>query len=153
MTSSTSPPAANLHPHDFTWYIASQGTYFLNMGVGMVFMPWLVLFYLETPAKLYGIYQATVMVPMLILMLFGGAKADRVDLRSWLIRLHTFQALAPFALSFMLYGEYLTYGLLMVYAICMSSLNGFVSPARDSMLSHASRGKDGSAEMQYLLFS
>jgi MFS family permease len=128
---------------DFPWYLVGQGAYTLNMGIGMVFMPWLVAFHLGVPADQMGIYQATVMVPMLVLMLFGGAKADKVDLRAWLLRLHLIQAIPPFALVFMLYDNVLSYGLLMAYAICMGSINGFVQPARDSLLSHVSRGRAG----------
>ncbi|TDI59958.1 MAG: MFS transporter [Alphaproteobacteria bacterium] len=131
------------HPSDFPWYLVGQGTFTLNMGIGMVFMPWLVAFHLKVPAEQMGIYQAAVMLPMLVLMLFGGAKADKVDLRAWLLRLHLIQAIPPFALFFMLYDDFMSYGLLMAYSICMSSINGFVQPARDSMLTHVSQGRAG----------
>jgi len=140
-TAQTQP--ARSKPSDFPWYLTGQATYTLNMGIGMVFMPWLVAFHLGVPAEQMGIYQASVMIPMLVLMLFGGAKADKVDLRAWLLRLHLLQAIPPFLLCYMLYSDVLSYILLMGYAICMSSINGFVQPARDSMLSHVSGGRTG----------
>jgi MFS family permease len=143
MTTNSPTTPSRAKPSDFPWYLSGQSVFALNMGIGMVFMPWLVAFHLNTPAEQMGIYQASVMVPMLVLMLFGGAKADKVDLRAWLLRLHLFQAIPPFLLCYMLYSEVLSYGLLMVYAIGMSSLNGFVTPARDSMLTHVSGGRAG----------
>ncbi|MDX1581094.1 MAG: hypothetical protein R3360_05670, partial [Alphaproteobacteria bacterium] len=77
--------------HEFRWYLANNAFYFTSIGIGMVMNPYIVTQVLQAPAELVGTTQALIMLPLLVLLLFGGAKADRSDLRSWMMRLHLVQ--------------------------------------------------------------
>src|SRR5690606_31197733 len=75
------------------------------------------------------------MLPMLLLGMFGGAAADRAELRSHLMRLQAFSILPPIVLALFIVNGVLSFELMILYVLALSSLGGFIMPARDSMLS------------------
>lgn len=126
-------------PSDFSWYLGNQGLYFLALGIGMVLVPWLVTVVLNAPPERVGLAQSLIMLPLLLFMLFGGATADRRDLRRWLMRLHLVQIIAPLCLAFMLFSDTLSYWLLVSYGVTQATISAFVNPARDSLLSRVAQ--------------
>jgi MFS family permease len=118
----------------FSWYLLNQGAYFTSIGIGTVLVPWLVTVVLRAPPEQVGLTQAAIMLPLLFLLLFGGAKADRSDLRALLLRLHVLQAGPPLLLALLLYFDRLSLPLLILYGVTMSCLGAFAAPARDSLL-------------------
>jgi MFS family permease len=85
-----------------------------------------------------GAAQSAVMVPSVILILIGGAVADRRDRRTVLMWLHAIAALLAIALAAAVWRGHLSYPLLIVYALGMGSVQAFLMPARDAMLSEVS---------------
>jgi MFS family permease len=75
------------------------------------------------------------MLPSVALLLLGGAVADRYDRRSLLIGLHLIAAVLSASLVVLVVSETLSLPLLLVYALGMGSVQAFVMPARDAMLS------------------
>jgi hypothetical protein len=128
----TSEPRAGLT--DFNWYVVNQVLFFASQGIGMILFPWLVTFVLNTPAAWVGVAQGATMLPMLVLILFAGAKADRSDIRKWLIQLHLVAVAPPLVLAYILYSDNLTYWSLILYGLATASIGSFVGPARDSLL-------------------
>jgi MFS family permease len=114
--------------------MGGMSAYFFSGGVQTVLFPWLIVIVLEQSAERVGIAQMLAMMPMLILGLFGGATADRKELRRYLMRLQVAAAITPLILVALYFSGYLIYEVLVAYAIIGSALGAFTMPARDSLL-------------------
>ncbi|MFN3232947.1 MAG: MFS transporter [Alphaproteobacteria bacterium] len=130
----TSAPPAPTRASDFRWYLGANGVFFISAGIGMVMTPFILTTVLLAPPELVGLTTALNMLPLLLLLPFGGAKADRSDLRAWMMRVHMVQLIPPLGLAFMLFTDTLTLPLLIVYGVCAASLGAFAGPTRDSLL-------------------
>jgi MFS family permease len=75
------------------------------------------------------------MLPSLVLLLVGGAAADRRDPRRMLIGLHALAALPALALALSLACGVLSFWVLMLYGLTIGTVQAFVLPARDALLS------------------
>jgi MFS family permease len=82
------------------------------------------------------------MVPSFLLILLGGAIADRVDRRRLLVWLHCGAALLSVGLLAVVWSGALSLGFLILFALGMGTLGAFVMPARDSLLSEVVNGRD-----------
>jgi MFS family permease len=80
------------------------------------------------------------LLPSLFLLLIGGALADRVDPSRLLTAIHLLTAAVVMALWVILLGDWLSYPLLLCYAVAIGTLQAFGFPARDSLLSQVVRG-------------
>ena len=71
-----------------SWFLAGAASWFTGYGMqGVLFSTLLVVELGEGPARV-GAAQSALMVPAVVLILLGGAVADRVDRRRLLIALH-----------------------------------------------------------------
>lgn len=120
---------------DFAWYISGVWLYFFSGGIQGVLSPWLIAIVLHESSERVGFAQMLSMLPMMLLGLFGGAMADRQELRGHMLRLQLIAMLPPLTLAGLILGGFLTYELMLVYALTLSALGGYIMPARDSMLS------------------
>ena len=82
-----------------------------------------------------GVAQSALLIPSVVLMLAGGAVADRVHRSRLLTRLHALGSLIALGLSLALFSGWLSYPLLLVYAVTFGALQAFVNPTRDALLS------------------
>lgn len=130
MSIAANPPL----PAHLKWYMGGLGTYFFATGIQMVLAPWLIKEVLGMGPEYVGIAQACSMLAMLLLGLFGGATADRMELRSYLMRLQLMGMVVPLTLAAAIYMGYLSYPVMIVYLLVFSTLGAFVTPARDSLL-------------------
>ncbi|MBC7102960.1 MAG: MFS transporter [Parvibaculum sp.] len=89
-----------------------------------------------------GIAQMFSMLPMLLLGLFGGAAADRAELRKHLMRLQAIAMLPPLTLALLIYNGILFYELMILYVLALSSLGGYIMPARGETPT-ARQGREG----------
>jgi MFS family permease len=105
------------------------------MGMQGVLFSWLVVGVLHAQAKWVGIAQSATMLPSVVLLLLGGAVADRHDRRNLLIGLHFIATLLSVSLVVLVMSETLSLPLLLAYALGMGSVQAFVMPARDALLS------------------
>ena len=127
------------------WYMTGHASHFLAVGLQGVLVPWLVAIVLaETPERV-GIAQMFSMLPMLVLVMAGGATADRVELRRHLVRLQAFLALPSLALAGVIALDALTYWAVIAYVFVMSSAGAWIVPARDSMLTRIALRSMGGA--------
>jgi MFS family permease len=118
----------------FRWYVAGMGTAFAAQGISNILFAWLVAVVLrETPARL-GLAQMALMAPATLLLLLGGAVADRADGRALLIRLHAVAALPPLALAAAVATGATSYPVVLAYGIALGTLSAFMTPARDALL-------------------
>jgi MFS family permease len=100
-----------------------------------VLFSWLVVGVLHAKAEWVGIAQSAMMLPSLVLILLGGAVADRHDRRTLLIILHLIATLLSASLVASVASGKLSLSVLLVYALSMGSVQAFVMPARDALLS------------------
>ena len=118
----------------FPWYLAGIVSQFIPFGIHNVLYTWMIAVYLNESGVRLGIAQMMAHLPALIFILFGGLLADRVDRRKILIVFHVLATLPVFALALGIGMGYLSYALMLVFALAVGSLNAFIQPARDSLL-------------------
>jgi MFS family permease len=116
------------------WYLASVATFMIPAGIHMVIVPYLLTIELKQPADRYGVTQMFGQLPMLLFLLFGGWLADRIDARRLLLVLHAVAMWMPLTLAFLLWRNYLSEPLLMIYVMAWGIVAAFAMPARDGLL-------------------
>jgi MFS family permease len=119
----------------FPWYIAGVATWFGAFGMQQVLFSWLVVGELHAEARWVGVAQSASMIPSFLLILLGGALADRHDRRGLLIRLHLVATALALGLVSVVAGGALSLPFLIAYALAIGSTSAFVMPARDALLS------------------
>ena len=124
--------ADNTHPAG--WYLTSVATSMIPAGIQMVILPYLLAIELHQPAARFGVTQMLGQLPMLLLLLFGGWLADRVDPRRILIGVHFGAILMPLLLALLLWRNQLSETLLVLYAVAWGLASAFAVPARDGLL-------------------
>src|SRR5262245_52224872 len=119
----------------FIWYVAGVGAWFGAFGMQQVQFSWLLVGELHAEARWVGVAQGASMIPNFLLILLGGAVADRSDRRRLLMRLHLSATLLALGLVAVVAGGVLSLGLLIAYALAIGCLTAFVMPTRDALLS------------------
>jgi MFS family permease len=119
----------------FPWYVAGVATWFAGFGMQQVLFSWLVVGELHAEPRWVGIAQSASMVPNFLLILLGGALADRHDRRGLLIRLHWIATAFAVGLAAVVASGAVSLGWLIAYALAIGSVGAFVMPARDALLS------------------
>lgn len=89
---------------------------------------------LHKPAALVGFAQMATLLPMPLLLLFGGAAADRRELKRQLLVLQSAMILPHVGLAAVIASDNLTYAAILLYGIAITTLGGFIVPARDAFL-------------------
>ncbi len=133
------PPAAS--PLAYRYFLVGVASWFAAWGMQLVLFQWLVVEVLAAAPSRVGTAQMAVMLPSLLLLLLGGAAADRVEPGRLLALLHALGAAAAVALALAVAGGWLSYSLLIVYALCVGTLQAFMLPARDVQLWDVGRGR------------
>lgn len=127
-------PEAGLPPA-FRWFLASLATWFAAFGLQGVLFSSLVVFVLKADAAWVGVAQSCLMAPAVVFLLVGGALADRLDRRHMLIVLSLAAATLSAGLLLCFACGRLSLGVVLAYAIAMGTVQAFVIPARDALLS------------------
>jgi MFS family permease len=120
--------------HHAAWYFAGIASFMLPAGIQAVLLPHLLAIELQQPAARFGATQMLVQLPMLVLLLFGGLVADRLDPRRLLMGLQVAALIAPLALALAVSGGQVSEGIVLLYAIAWSVVSAFAMPARDGLL-------------------
>jgi len=111
------------------------GSWFGCFGLHGVLFSTLLVVELQASALRVGAAQSAMMVPAVALMLLGGTVADRIDRRRLLVRLHIAASALAISMGGALFAGWLSYPLLLAYAVGMGVLQAFVNPTRDALLS------------------
>lgn len=118
----------------FVLYVASVALAALATGVQIVVLPWLAVGELQLPANQVGWVQSAVLLPGLLLMLMGGALADRPQARRVLPGLYLLMTVCHGAMLWVLSEGALALMILLVYALLLGVINAFLQPLRDKLL-------------------
>lgn len=119
----------------YAWFAAGVVSWYTSWGMNGLVFSWLVVGVLGEEGRWVGFAQSSTLLPALVLLLFGGAVADRVDPRRLLVGLHLAATLPILALSFLLSLGALSLPLLIVYGLILGTFSAFVMPSRDALLS------------------
>lgn len=114
--------------------MAGVTSFVIPLGIQTILFPWLIAVKLQASAGQLGFAQMSTQLPALVLILFGGLLADRVDQRKILIIFHIIAAIPAMGLALLLYYSLLSYWVLIAYALAMGTVMAFIQPARDGML-------------------
>ena len=72
----------------FRAYLGSSGFSGMALAMQQLLLSWILIGILELPADQVGLIQAVIGLPGVLLMLAGGASADRNDARQMLSLIH-----------------------------------------------------------------
>lgn len=125
---------------EFRWFIIGLGSWFGAWGMQSVLFSWLVVGELHASADAVSAAQTSSMLPTLILILFGGLVADRLDARKVLVRLQALAALPVLLLAAAVASGKLTLLHLLIFGSCIGTVMAFTMPARDTLLSRIAGG-------------
>lgn len=123
------------------WYLTGFCPYFAAIGIQSVLYPWVLTQVLHESAARVGVAQMLTTLPMLLLVLFGGAIADRRELRTHLVRLQSAMGLLPLLLAALALSGRITYSAIIAVSMTLGALGAFIVPARDAMLSTVGEGR------------
>lgn len=131
------PPGAPLRrpliPELLLYYIL-VGLYFFAFGMQFVLFPSLVAFYLQATPEGVGLAQSAISAPMFCFLLFGGLLAERAKAGPTLATLQLVFTAATIALYFVVQAGWLTYSVLIAYAVLVGMCAAFLMPVRDAAL-------------------
>ena len=127
-------------PADYAWFITGLGSWFGAWGMQSVIFSWLVVGELNSSAEWVGIAQTSTMLPALVLLLVGGATADRSDPRRMLVGLHLLAVVPVLVLAASLAAGRLSFTGLVLYGVAIGTVQAFALPARDTLLSRVASG-------------
>ncbi len=104
-------------------------------------LAWLLMTVLDQPAGRVGTLQAAVGLPGVIIMLWGGASADRTDARAMLTRVFGAAVLVPLGLVVALELGELSVWTVTAWGLGISAALSFSGPAQQAVLSRIA-GRD-----------
>ena len=123
------------------YYFLGTGAWFLFYGIHTVSFAWIVTIVLNESATMVALAQMGFLIPATLLMLIGGSLADQLGGRKVAIIGHVMASIAPLFLSLVVYLDYLTFGMVLVFAVIMGCAQALVTPARDGLLALVAEGQ------------
>jgi predicted MFS family arabinose efflux permease len=118
-------------------YLASSVSARFAFSMQFLLVSWLLIGVLHTPADDVGLSQAIVGVPGFLLILWGGASADRVDTRTLLVQTYAVAALIPLLLVVCDLADALSFWTVTAWALLLSVAGSYSAPADAAILNRA----------------
>ena len=115
--------------------MVAASLYFASVGLQGVIFSALVVFELKADPLWVGTAQSALMLPSVFFVLIGGHVADLVDRRKLLAILCLLAGIAALSLLALVVSKQLSLFALIGYALLAGTIQAFIMPARDSMLS------------------
>jgi len=118
----------------FQIYLASVSFAGTAMAMQQLLITWLLVGILLLPATQVGALQALIGLPGIVLMLWGGAVADRSDPRNLLIQVYSMAWMFPIALFTAVQLELLNIWSVGIFGLAMSTAIAYASPSQQAIL-------------------
>lgn len=117
-------------------YLGVQCSWFMAFGLQMVLFPYLITGrnHLHMDGLALGLANMALSAPSVVFLLIGGVVAERADGRRLLILLHILASVPALFLAYALAQGQLSYGGMIVYALCIGTIGAFMMPARDAIV-------------------
>lgn len=125
----------------FRSYLGSTGLSGMATAIQYLLLSWMLVGILELPADTVGIIQGMIGIPAIVLMLWGGAVADRSDARDLLIRVYLGASLVPIGLFVVDALNAVSVVSVAVWGLAMSVATSLSQPAQQAVLNRVS-GRD-----------
>jgi MFS family permease len=119
-----------------TAYLGAQACHFMAGGMMNVLFAWLIVHELHEKQVWVGVAQFFATLPMMFLILVGGAAADGRSLPTYIARLQIVAAFIPIALATVIATGQLSYVAATAVLTLGSVVSAFIMPARDALLSY-----------------
>jgi MFS family permease len=130
------PVPTSGHAPGYGAFVVGNGSWFGAWGMQQVLFSWIVVGELRASSEWVGIAQTSTMLPATLLLLAGGAVADRVDPRRLLIAMHALAVVPVLMLSAASALGTIDLTILISYGLAIGTIQAFSMPARDTLLSH-----------------
>ena len=130
------------------YYLLGASSWFLAFGMQTVLFAWLVTMVLRESPEMVGVAQMTLLLPGTLLILAGGAFADRYGGRRMAVAGQSAAILAPLMLLLLVMSGRLTFASMLLYAAVIGCAQAFVTPARDALLNQVAGGRVQRTVMQ-----
>lgn len=127
-------PTPPLETRDIGLFLSGSGLWFICVGIQSIFLPWVLISVLHVSPFQFGVAQMCLMLPVLMLVLYGGYLADRKPLRRWLARIYLLAALAALLFAVWNAQSSLSYPKVLLYSLLFGVLSAFCAPAREAWL-------------------
>ncbi len=134
MTGQTQAPPSLWQNAQFRIYLGSTAFTGTALAIQQLLISWLLVGILLLPGGQVGLAQALIGLPGILLMLLGGATADRIDPRTLLIRVYGVAWVFPFFLLTMVYLGLLNIWTVSLFGVAMSTAIAYASPAQQAIL-------------------
>lgn len=121
-----------------TFLLGYSGTS-LATGLQVVLLPWIAVALVDLPALQLGWVQASVLLPNLLFLLFGGALADRFDSARVAAVSCVGLGICHAALAYYLLDQLPSLALLILYGVSLGVCTAFLQPARDNLVQRCAR--------------
>lgn len=122
-----------------TFLLGYSGTS-LATGLQVVLLPWIAVSLVDLPALQLGWVQASVLLPNLFFLLFGGALADRFDAARVAALSCIGLGLCHAGIAYYLSFQVPDLALLLIYGVSLGVCAAFLQPARDNLVQRCARG-------------
>lgn len=119
---------------DMSLFLTASGLWFICVGIQSVFLPWVLISVLHVSPFEFGVAQMCLMLPVLILVIYGGYLADLYPLRGMLALIYLLGTVIALLFALWTYQSRLTYAMLIVYSLLFGVLSAFCAPAREAFL-------------------
>lgn len=140
----------------FRIYIGSTAFTGTALAMQQLLITWLLVGILLLPATQVGTVQALIGLPGILLMLWGGAVADRVDPRSLLIRVYGLAWIFPIVLFSAVQLSMLNIWTVCLFGLVMSTAISFSNPSQQAILNRIAgddvqRGVTAATTMSFIV--
>ena len=123
----------------FSFYLFSIAFSGIGLAMQQLLLSWLLVGILLLPADKVGIIQASIALPGILLMLWGGAKADQTDPRRILLNGYLLAWILPICLIAIIEFGLLNLWSVACFGLLMSVITSVVTPAQQSLLNQIAR--------------
>lgn len=106
----------------------------MALAMQQLLLSWMLIGILQLPADQVGLIQAIIGIPGVVLMLMGGASADRSDPRSMLIKVYFVAPILPIFLIFMEMYQWLGVATVTLWGLGMSVVQSYSMPGQQAIL-------------------
>ena len=118
----------------FRAYLGSTGFSGMALAMQQLLLSWILIGILELPADQVGLIQAVIGLPGVLLMLAGGASADRNDARQMLIRIYLVAPIFPLFLVLMEQWQLLGVASVITWGLGITVVQSYSMPGQQALL-------------------
>ena len=122
----------------FRSYLGTTGFSGMALAMQQLLVSWILIGILSLPADQVGLIQALVGIPGIVVMLVGGASADRVDARALLIKVYLIAPILPLYLVYVEQSNSLSVLTVTLFGLGMSVVSSYSMPAQQALLNRVS---------------